>query len=173
MNHICHYSHSCRASFRYTFSDFVNHFWVLVSNLSEKSSKRPLGAHIGLKYVINIFFFYKFVRELVQRVIRKVHVNILEVLWSRLFVLCCAEPGKAFIGKEGLYLALIDASNNYIDPEIKLEAIQKHRVLYVVLHDHFFRSKGRDLPQIFEKSNVISLTPTLGLAMKTASLCFS
>lgn len=59
--------------------------------------------------------------QLVNGVVRKVHVDFAEILPSRCLVFRRTEPGETFIGKEGVHR--VEATNDHVESQVKLEAI--------------------------------------------------
>ena len=63
----------------------------------------------------------------VNRVVGQVHESLLVVGLGRGFIAGCAETSKTFIVKKSLNR--VESSDNNVDPQIKLDAIEQQRVV--------------------------------------------
>ena len=77
---------------------------------------------------------------LVDRVVGQVHESFLVVCLGRLFVASCAEASETFVVDEGL--DGVEASNDDVDANIELDAVEEEWIVEVALNDNVFVIKS-------------------------------
>lgn len=123
--------HSFSASSGYVLFDLID----INSHLSESLIKRLQGALGGVvvnENLLNIWADVVFIR-LVDGVVGQVHESLLVVGLGWGLIASRAETSKTFVAKESLNR--VKTRDYNVDSQIKLDAIDKQRVVYIPLCD--------------------------------------
>jgi len=99
-------------------------------NTVQNTLERPLAAHI---VVVLVLILHKVLVLLLNCVVRQVHIDVVDVLVTRLLVLFSGEPCQAIL--INVDSKRTDAHQQYVESEIILVPIDQVRLMQVLLND--------------------------------------
>lgn len=117
--------------FHYDAFDFSHQFLCVISFGLKKFEHSPKRPFVSLVILILVFVLLKFTIELVDGIIRQMHVQVVEIRVVWWLVLFSSEPSYPLL--MNVDPKRVDPIEQYIDPQVEFEIVDQVRLVDVPL----------------------------------------